>query len=337
VTSRRRASARPPPPPARALLDPREIEKLIVLMALAIACGRSDPPRLTVSPLPASGKASVDARYQLRNVGGQALALDGVVPACGCAATSQLPETLAPGASSRLDVRCRSPRTVGDVVRELRLRSSDPSNPEIAISVTLAGARDGPDPATLYFGYVPVGESLTRDVVLPMAVAAESLTPPAEAGLTIEPMPLRADGAHGVRVRFAPRVAGVVRADLDLGPAGGVLPVTAVGYGSVLAFPAEVRLSSAAGAAGLPAITIMGLGAEPLAITQVDYPPGLAGELRTVIPGQQFRLALRGRLHADATGFSGAAIRLRRDAGGDPLLTIPVVSAPASGAALPKP
>jgi hypothetical protein len=170
-----------------------------------------------------------------------------------------------------------------------------------------------------------------------MAVAAESLTQPAEAGLTIEPMPVRADGALGVRVRFAPRVAGVVRADLDLGPAGGMLPVTAIGYESVLAFPAEVRLSSATGAAGLPVITLVGLGAEPLAITEVDYPPGLAGELRTVIPGQQFRLALRGRLHADAAGFGVAAIRLRRDAGGAPLLTIPVVRAPADGAALPKP
>jgi acetyl-CoA carboxylase biotin carboxyl carrier protein len=32
VTSRRRASARSPAPPARALLDPRELKKLIVLM-----------------------------------------------------------------------------------------------------------------------------------------------------------------------------------------------------------------------------------------------------------------------------------------------------------------
>jgi hypothetical protein len=327
------------PPASRA--DQRRVARLVVaLMMLASACGRSDPPRLTLSPLLASGTASasssvVDACFQLRNVGGRVLALDGVVSACGCVATSHLPETLAPGASSRLDVRCRLPRTIGDVVvRELRLRSSDPSNPETAIRVTLAGAREGPDPSALYFGYVPVGESVTRDVVLPMAVAAGSLTPPTEAGLTIEPMPVHADGAHGVRVRFAPRVVGVVRADIDLGPVGGVLPVIAVGYGRVLAFPAEVRLPSAA---GLPAITLVGLGDEPLAITQVDYPPGLAGELRTVIPGQQFRLALRGRLLADAAGVGSAAIRLRGDAAGEPLLTIPVTRAPSGGADLPRP
>lgn len=294
---------------------------------LAVACGRSDPPRLKVSPLAESGRAGVrsdvvDARYQLRNVGGRVLALDGVAPACGCVATARLPESLAPGASSMLDVSCRQPRTVGDVVRELHLRSSDPSSPETVLRVTLAGVGPGPDPAALYFGYVPVGESISRDVVLPVALLVDHVAAPTPAALSLEAMPVRADGGHGVRVRFTPRVAGVVRATIDLGSAGGALPVIGVGYEGVLALPAEVRLSSANGA-GLPAITVMGLGDEPLAITHIDYPSGLVGELRTVIPGRQFRLILRGRGRADADG--AATIRLWRDAAGDPILTIPVV------------
>ena len=294
----------------------------VVLVALAIACGRSDPPRLEVTPLPANGTTnSGDLRYQLRNVGGRTLALDGLASTCGCAAITQLPETLAPGAASVLAVQCRPVRAVGEVVRELRLRSSDPSNPETVLRITQPGGDAGPDPAALYFGYVAVGESAVRDVVLPVAVSAASVMLPAQSELRVEPMPARADGAHGVRVVFTPRLAGVVRATVDLGPAGGMLPVIAVGYAGVLAFPAEVRLTRSA---GLPNITLIGLGDEPLAITHIDYPPGLAGELRTVVPGRQFRLVLRGRGLAGAAGQ--AVIRLRRE-GGDPILTIPVVGA----------
>lgn len=306
---------------------PRADWRLVVAVStLAFACGRSDPPRLKMSPLSASAN---DVRYQLRNVGGRTLMLDGLAPACGCVPTSRLPETLAAGASTVVDLQCRPTRTVGEAVRELRVLSSDPSNPETIVRVTLPGQGPGPDPAALYFGYVPVGESAVRDVVLPVPVAVETLTPPAQAELAVEPMPARADAAFGVRVRFTPRVPSVVRATIDLGPAGGPLAVVAVGYAGILALPAEVTLPRATGAAGLPVITLVGV-AEPLAITHVDYPPGLSGELRTVIPGRQFRLVLRGRGHAGA-----GAIRLRSDAGA-PLLTIPVVGSEAGAPAAPR-
>jgi hypothetical protein len=305
----------------------------VALVALAVACGRSDPPRLEVRPRPADATASSGmVGYQLRNVGGRPLALDGLTPACGCAATARLPEVLAPGASTTLTVRCRPSRTTAQVVRELRLRSSDPSNPETVLRVTLPGVGAGPEPAALYFGYVPVGESVWQDVVLPAAIAAESVRGPLGSELGIEPMPARADGARGVRVRFTPRVAGVVRTTIDLGAAGGALPVVAVAYDGVLAFPAEVGLSRASGGAGLPVITLVGLGAEPLAITHVDYPPGLGGELRMVVPGREFRLVLRARGRIEAGG--AAAIRLRRGPG-DPVLTIPVVGSAAGDPAGP--
>jgi len=184
------------------------------------ACGRSDPPRLGVTPLPANGTTnSGDLRYQLRNVGGRTLALDGLASTCGCAAIMQLPETLAPGAASVLAVQCGLCAPSGRSSASCGCASSDPSNPETVLRITQPGGDAGPDPAALYFGYVAVGESAVRDVVLPVAVSAASVTLPAQSELRVEPMPARADGAHGVRVVFTPGVAGVVRATVDLGPA----------------------------------------------------------------------------------------------------------------------
>ena len=74
----------------------------------------------------------------------------------------------------------------------------------------------------------------------------------------------------------------------------------------------------------------MGLGADPLEITRVEYPPGLAGELRTITPGRQLRLALhtRGRAADDSQG--AAVIRLHTSSSEEPVLSIPVVRAGAA-------
>jgi uncharacterized protein DUF1573 len=296
------------------------------LVLATVACGRGEPPRLAVrSQPPLAAGAVVDTRFRLQNVGGDTLVLDDLVSACGCVPASRLPTSLAPGAGADLDVRCRPPREVGKVVRELRLRSNDPANPETPLDVTLAGTGAGPEPSALYFGYVAVGDSAVRDVVLPLAPG--DLAPAAHPELIVEALPPRADGAHGVRVRFTPRAASIVRTSIDLGPTLGALPVTAVGYDAVMAFPAEVRLPRPTGASGLPSITLIANGAAPLAITQVDYPAGISGELRTIAPGRQFRLLLRrhGPLEHDAS------IRVRRAAGTDPILVIPVVDATGDG------
>jgi hypothetical protein len=298
-------------------------DRWLGLLAFALACARSDPPNLKTSLLP--GARPTEIRYQLRNVGGRPLALDGVAPICGCAAVTPLPEVLASGASTMLDVRCRAPR--GDAAtRELRIRTSDPGATETVLPITLPGAGVGPEPAALYLGYVRVGESVVRDVVLPAPIPVASLVAPVETGLAIEPMPARGDAPYGVRVRLTPSAPGVLRATIDLGPAG-PLPVVAVVHAGILAFPAEVRAPRRSG--GVPPITLVGLGDEPLAIARVDYPPGLGGELRTVSPGRQYRLVLRGR----GSGAPGP-ISLR-NAAGAPLLVIPVVGADAGTSAAP--
>lgn len=312
----------------------RRLVFALVVLALACACGRSDTPRLKVTALPANESPSateVLVRYQLRNVGGRPLTLDGAAPVCGCVSASPLPAMLAPGASTFLDLQCRSPRTGGSAARELRLLSSDPSAPETLLRITLPARGPGADPAALYFGYVAVGDSAVQDVVLPAPVAIESVALPAESALAVELMPARVDAPYGVRVRLTPRVPGVLRATIDLGAALGALPIVAVAHAGLLAFPPEIRVPSGRGT-GLPAITLVDLGDEPAKITRVDYPPGLTGELRTVTPGRQFRLVLRGRGYV---GTGRAAISLR-GAAGEPLVTIPVVGSEPGAPAAPR-
>jgi hypothetical protein len=296
-----------------------------VVTALATSC-TGDPPRLQVSAVggaPASARPdAVRVRYELRNVGGRALGLDGIAPVCGCRADTRLPEALDPGAAATLDVECRAPERAGETVRELVLHTGDPASPATTLRVALQSAVASPAP--LYFGYVAVGESAVRDVVLPAAVALDGLVPSPRPELALEALPARADGAVGVRVRFTPQAAGIVRATLDLG-AGRTLAATAVGFADVLAFPAEIALPAASGAAALPTVTLVGVGAAPLAITRVEYPPGTSGELKTVVPGRQYRLLLRGR------GAPGE-IRLHAATGDAPVLTIPVVAATAGDA-----
>jgi hypothetical protein len=206
--------------------------------------------------------------------------------------------------------------------REIVLRTSDPHEPATVLYEPLPGIGQGAAPAAVYFGYVAVGGAATRDVVLPSAVAFDSLARPTDGSLTLEPMPSRADGARGVRVRFAPTRAGTVRAALDLGPGVGPLPLVAVGYDGVMAMPSEVRLPIA-GSGALPMITLVGTGAAPLALGRVEYPDGIQGELRTIVPGKQARLVLRARGSAARSG----AIRVLGADGATPLVTIPVRAA----------
>jgi len=301
--------------------------RLLAALALALcaACDGGDPPRLVVSTAPATSVAAaapiVTTRVQLQNLGGRALLLDGLVPACGCASTAGMPARLDPGARAFVDVACRLPPTGSATFRELRLRSSDPAAPDQALRVSLPAAKIGPDPATLYFGYVAIGSSAIRDVALPDAVAIDGLPTPGPV-FNYEPVPPRlAAGRSGLRVRFAPRGPGVVRATLDLGPAG-TIDAIGVGYANVLAYPAEVRVPSPAHAGNLPAITLIGIGTEPLDVTRIDYPAGLGGELRTVVPGHQFRLVLRAR---GGGTTAGDAIRLRTGDVEEPVVSIPVV------------
>lgn len=304
----------------------------LVGLVLVAACGGGAPPRLEVTPSTIaadqrSTAPAIEARYQLRNGGGRPLLLDGVVPACGCTTASRLPPALKPGATTTLALDCRPPHATGRVVRDVHVRSSDPIRPDVTAPLAFEGVAAAPDPTALYLGYVPVGGSVSRDIVLTSPVSPVALPLPPN-GFTIEALPPRADAATGLRVRFTPTVPGVTHAVLDLGTAG-TIAATGVGYREILTFPAEIVLPAATGAVGLAGITVMGLGADPLEITRVEYPPGLSGELRTVVPGRQFRVQLRSRGIA-ASGDAMAVISLHTDSSEEPTVVIPIAGAPSS-------
>lgn len=337
--------------------------------ACAGACETGAPPRLEVTGgvtgAPLSGTSApgegasprvalragelATARYEIRNSGGRALVLHGLTLDCGCRLASALPDALSPGESAAITALCRAPLAAGDAIRELRLLSSDPAQPETRLRLAMSVAGAGAEPPALYFGYVPVGGAAVRELTLPAsgrdrpggngrrvesgAAGGASAGPSSPApvavdpAISVEPRPLRADGARLYRVRFAPRSAGPLRTVLDLGPDAGTVPVSGVGFRRVLAFPAEVMLPSVLTAGGPPAVALKSVSDVPLEITRIELPPGLAGELHVVRPGHEFRLSLRARV---PDGVAAGAIRLHTSAFDEPLITIPVLRADAS-------
>jgi hypothetical protein len=126
------------------------------------------------------------------------------------------------------------------------------------------------------------------------------------------------------RVRFTPREAGVFHGALVVDGVPDAVPVRAVGYRGLLAFPAELTLGPVRAGGAPTTVAIKAVGAAPVEITRVELPAGVAGELQTATPGREFRLVLRvrgGRLD----GGEGA-VRLHTTDPGEPLLTIPVRS-----------
>jgi hypothetical protein len=317
----------------RRLAERFAIAALAAVVTASAGCG-ADPPRVQVTALPGSAAGAspadvVRVQYGLRNLGGRPLVVDGVAPACGCRPVGAIPVELAPGASATLAVDCRAPETAGETMRELRLRTNDPASPSIPLRVTLRKPTPGPVPSSLYFGYVALGDSAARDLVVPSTTSAAHVAATAHAGLAVESLPPRPDGARGLRVRFTPTAPGVMHAILDVG--GTAVPVTGVGYDRLIAYPAMLVRALAQGRNGARSVTLIAAGAEPLALGRVEYPPGLTGELKVVEPGRQWRLLIRGRAVSAADGT--ALIRLF-DAAAAPLLVIPVA---ADDGALPAP
>jgi len=260
----------------------------------------------------------VRSRFRIGNAGDGRLVVSAVIPDCACRAWLDGPDALAPGAATAVVAECRAVAGAGPL-RRLRLRSNDPVDPDVVLPVRVPASASPVEPAFLHFGYVPIGGAVTREI---RVRAGGALTTEAEA-LAIESAPPGPGGATTYRVRFSPRAPGLVRAALASGGDGPAVPVTGVGVRRVAAFPAVVRVPSAV-AEGLPAIMLANVAAEPLAITGVELPDGLAGEVRTIVAGEQFRLALRRTGAALPAGTS--AIRVRTDAADEPVLVVPVLN-----------
>jgi hypothetical protein len=361
---------RGPCPVARASVVPADIPLRALLLAAAFACGcAAEPPRLEVrggsamvvgvegpagtaaeeevaaggaavhdetgavaagAAVRARGGELVRARWELRNGGGRPLVLHGVVPDCGCRLGESLSDALERGESAALVVLCRAPHGGGEAVREMRLLSSDPERPETPLRVAITVAAPAAEPPALHLGYVPVGGSAERELVVEAEGAAPGSCHPA---VSVEPRPgSRSDGRRAFRVRFAPRESGVLRTALDLGAEAGAVPVSGVGFKTVAAYPAEVR------APDLAPVVVKALGEAAVELVRVEYPPGIAGEARTVVPGRQFRLALRldPRRAAGTRGVPAGedrAIRIHTTDPDEPVLVVPVLGPGAGPAA----
>jgi hypothetical protein len=299
---------------------------------IAAACGTRSPARLELGEVvtePAAGQSrTAVARVEIRNAGAQDLLLHGVRLDCGCRLGSSLPDALAAGARAILVLLCRNGADATARPREIRLSSSDPARAEAVVRFTIPQlSRVAVEPAMLYFGYVPVGSSAARELTLPAgsetedAAGADLPLVARDPELQIEQRPPRTDGRHVVRIRFTPRAAGPFRGALELRGGADAVPVSGVGYRSILAFPAELALPSELTAGAPAAIALKNVGAAPLEISAVDVPPGLAAELQTTTPGREFRLVVRARGRLDA---EHAEIRLHTSAAEEPVVTIPV-------------
>lgn len=296
-----------------------------VVVIVAAGCHGGAPPQLELGSVgveQAAGRVGGElARVEVGNAGGGALLLDGVRADCGCRLVSTLPDMLASGERAAIVVRCRRGAERATGAHEIHIASNDPQRPD-AVARFAAPREDhlGVEPRAVYFGYVPLGSSVTRD----LALAAEPASPggvpvAADAELQVESRPPRADGRRVVRVRFTPHAPGPFHGALALDgrPA---IAVSGVGYRSVLTFPAELTLPSEVTPSVPPAIALKHVGAAALEIAGIETPPGVTAELQTTTPGREFRLVVRahGRLPPDA------AIRLRTSDGEEPLVTIPL-------------
>ncbi len=301
--------------------------------ALTVTGGvvRDDSPRATEERAPGTRPATVSsgdlvtARYLIRNSGGRDLLLHGLTLACGCRLASSVPDALAPDEQATVAVRCRAPRTPGDVVREIRLHSNDPARPEerLRVPMTVAAGGDA-DPPALYLGYVPVGGSAARELVVggdrPSSASPAAAPVAGDPTLTVEPRPPRADGRPVYLIRFAPRAPGVVRAALTLA-GGGEVPVVGVGFQTLLAFPAELAPSGVTAPGAARTITIKAVGDAPLEITRVELPADITGDLVATTPGREWRLAVHAR---GSQAGETQPIRIHTNAAADPVLVIPV-------------
>jgi hypothetical protein len=298
--------------------------RLIALaLSLAAACASGGLPRLEVGEQAAperSGADVVTARFRLHNAGSGDLIVHAVVPDCACRTGFAGGEAVGPGRDAELAAACRLlPGTAAE--RHIRVRSNDPAHPETVLEVAMPSSPAATEPAALFFGQVPVGQSAAREIVVRAGGATDVPTVSGES-LTVVRGGERPDGTPTHRVTFAPTKAGIVRGSLVTRAGAAPVPIVGVGVGRVAAFPAEVHWPSAV-AEGVPTVMLKNLGEAPLAIAGVDLPSGLGADVRPVEAGRQYRLVLR-RAGGAPVAETGA-IRVRTDSPDEPVLVIPVV------------
>ena len=310
-------------------------QRLVLLFlsvpVLAGACEReAGPPRLELFPtvydrghltsVGGTGRA-VGARFRIRNGGQGPLHLRAVVSDCACHAAIVGADVISSNEQAMVVARCRAVAGAGDV-RQLRLHSNDPEYPTRVLAVRVPEDDRVARPAAIAFGYVEVGRAVTREIVVPDASPQLRLEP-GTAAFSLALDADERDGARTYRVRFVPQQPGVARAILERGAGAVPIAVSGVGVGDLAAFPAEVRTPSAV-AEDLPRIFLKNLTEAPVEITRVDYPSGIAGELHTLVAGEEFLLRLRS-VGSEGDTRPPGAIRVHTTASDASSVVVPVV------------
>jgi hypothetical protein len=122
---------------------------LALASAAAIAQDRAPKlPRIAAEPSAFDfGKAlpqrTLEKEFVIRNYGGADLKIENVTTSCGCTVARLANDVIPPGKSLPLRVALETRSILGRVERRVLIRSNDPANPrlEISLSVTVAQPR----------------------------------------------------------------------------------------------------------------------------------------------------------------------------------------------------
>ena len=113
-----------------------------VLYAYSAALGNA--PRIEVSPIEYDFGTipyeSAEHTFNVKNIGGEALEIFRVSTSCGCTKGEVKSKRIAPGESTALvvtfDPNLMAEQISGKILRKIYLKSNDPENPEVEITIT---------------------------------------------------------------------------------------------------------------------------------------------------------------------------------------------------------
>jgi hypothetical protein len=148
----------------------------LIVGGLAAACARSGGgPRLADGPRRAElGKLWLGEErvheFPCRNEGDAPLALGEVRSTCGCLIAGFTPSEVAPGTERRLPVTFRADKSLGPVVKELRVATNDPAHPWLALELAAdVTALYSLDPPLVTFKEVVLGDPASARVTIGVA------------------------------------------------------------------------------------------------------------------------------------------------------------------------
>jgi hypothetical protein len=130
-------------------MRPRRLVLVALLVAPLATAAEPSGPRLSIEPVRVDfGRVlqhrALQAQFRLRNFGDGELQVTRLSADCDCAAAllDERDRRLAPGASATLSVRLETRRSLGRIVRHVRVDSNDAAQPTVTLEL-VADVRAG--------------------------------------------------------------------------------------------------------------------------------------------------------------------------------------------------